>query len=124
MSKAKVLGVERLKRKIRTGLPESMRQRTKAALLTSAEELTTLQKAVAPKLTGAGADAIGFRYVEDKRGQRVTIFAADPDTFYMRFVEFTPGKAFFYPPYRAGKRRYKGRTTRAVNKGIKEAVGL
>lgn len=67
----------------------------------------------------------------------ITVFAGGGEAFYARFVEFgtaphvnggrfagssNPGTAaqpFFYPAYRASRKRAKGRVTRAVNKAAK-----
>lgn len=68
---------------------------------------------------------------------QITVFAGGGDAFYARFVEFgtaphlnggrfagsqhpgTGAKPFFYPAYRAVRKRVKGRVTRAVNKSAK-----
>lgn len=68
---------------------------------------------------------------------KITVYAGGGDAFYARFIEFgtaphvnggrfagtnNPGSAaqpFFYPAYRATRKRAKGRVTRAVNKAAK-----
>jgi HK97 gp10 family phage protein len=70
----------------------------------------------------------------------ITIYAGGGDAFHARFVEFgtspftngglyagseNPGTAaqpFFYPSWRAGRKRAKGRVTRAINKSAKRAA--
>ena len=70
----------------------------------------------------------------------ITIYAGGGDAYYARFVEFgtspftnggkfsgstNPGisaQPFFYPAYRATRKRAKGRVTRAINKSAKRAA--
>jgi len=70
----------------------------------------------------------------------LTIYAGNAEAWYSRFVEFgtaahTAGgifagatipaisaQAFFFPSYRANKRRVKSRITRAINKAAKEVA--
>jgi len=71
-------------------------------------------------------------------GNKITIFAGDDKAFYARFIEFgthphaqggqfpgtqSPGtraQPFFYPTWRAYKRRAKSRISRKVNAAIKQ----
>lgn len=71
---------------------------------------------------------------------KITVYAGGPDAYYARFIEFgtaphinggrfagsaNPGTAaqpFFYPAYRATRKRAKGRVTRAVNKAAKRVA--
>lgn len=71
---------------------------------------------------------------------QITVFAGGGDAFYARFVEFgtsahlnagqfagsehpgTAAQPFFYPAYRAVRKRAKGRVTRAINKSAKRAA--
>jgi HK97 gp10 family phage protein len=68
---------------------------------------------------------------------QITVFAGGGDAFYARFIEFgtaphvnggrfagsqhpgTSAQPFFYPAYRATRKRAKSRVTRAVNKAAK-----
>lgn len=70
----------------------------------------------------------------------ITVYAGGGDAFYARFVEFgtaphtnegrfagsehpgTSAQPFFYPAYRATRKRAKGRVTRAVNKAAKRVA--
>ena len=70
----------------------------------------------------------------------ITIFAGGGDAFYARWVEFgtsphlnagrhagtqhpgTPARPFFYPAYRALRKRVRSRTTRAINKAARAAA--
>lgn len=69
---------------------------------------------------------------------RITIYAGNSEAYYARWVEFgtsgheqggifegsehpgTPAQPFFYPAWRAVRRRVKGRVTRAINKAAKQ----
>lgn len=70
----------------------------------------------------------------------ITIYAGGGDAFHARFVEFgtsphlnggkfagsqhpgTPAQPFFYPAWRAGRKRARGRVTRAITKSAKRAA--
>lgn len=56
---------------------------------------------------------------------RITIYAGGGDAFYARFQEFgtknMSANPFFYPVWRARRRRVKSRLTRNINKAIKGA---
>lgn len=69
---------------------------------------------------------------------QITVFAGGGDAFYARFVEFgtsghvnggqfagtqnpgTTAQPFFYPAYRATRKRAKGRVTRAITRSAKK----
>lgn len=71
---------------------------------------------------------------------QITVFAGGGDAWYARFIEFgtaphinggrfagstnpgTVAQPFFYPAYRASRKRAKGRVTRAVNKAAKRVA--
>ncbi|MET3899674.1 HK97 gp10 family phage protein [Devosia sp. UYZn731] len=71
---------------------------------------------------------------------RITIYAGDDKAFYARWVEFgtsahvngglyagsdnpgTPARPFFFPSWRAGRKRAKARVTRAITKSAKRAA--
>ena len=73
-------------------------------------------------------------------GLIATIYAGDSKAFYARFVEFgtaphinrgrfagtqhpgTAAQAFFFPAYRAVRKRIRGRVTRAVNKAARRVA--
>lgn len=89
-----------------------------------------------------GAMVIG-KVRGNQRGRdnpQITIYAGGGDAFYARMVEFgtspftnggkfagseNPGTAaqpYFFPSWRAGRKRAKGRVTRAINKAAKRAA--
>lgn len=71
---------------------------------------------------------------------QITVFAGGGDAFYARFIEFgtsshvnagrfsgtehpgTAAQPFFYPAYRAVRKRAKGRVTRAITKSAKKVA--
>lgn len=73
---------------------------------------------------------------------RITIYAGSSEAFWARWVEFgtkphdnngtfpgtkhpgTQAQPFFYPSYRANRRRAKSRTSRAVNKAAKKIASM
>ncbi|KKB81019.1 HK97 family phage protein [Devosia soli] len=87
-----------------------------------------------------GAIILGKVKSSSSGNLRITVFAGGPDAYYARFIEFgtaphlnggrfagskNPGTAaqpFFYPAYRASRKRARGRVTRAVNKAAKRVA--
>jgi len=134
---ATVEGREALRRKL-LALPDAVRREMKAALEKSAQELVGMQQRLAPVRTGKLRDSIGYEIEED--GMKATISAGGGDAFYARFVEFgtqaheaggerpgaeipaVPARAFFFPAYRALKKRIRSRSTRAVSMGIRKVA--
>lgn len=71
---------------------------------------------------------------------QITVFAGVGDAFYARFIEFgtsshenkgkfdgsqhpgTSAQPFFYPAYRAARKRAKGRVTRAITRSAKKVA--
>lgn len=146
----KILGLDRLKRKLRQ-FPQAVEAEIKAAMETSANEIVALAKSLAPTDSGDLRNSIAWTYGEAPKGAivlgkvkarkagniKITVYAGGPDAYYARFIEFgtaphinggrfagsaNPGTAaqpFFYPAYRASRKRAKSRVTRAVNKAAK-----
>jgi len=148
-----IQGLDRLKRKLRT-FPATVEAEIRAAMEVSANEVVALAKSLVPRDTGALAESIGWTWGDAPKGSMtlgkvggtgnlvITIYAGDDKAFWARWVEFgtsphtnagmfagsenpgTRAQPFFYPAYRAVRRRVKGRVTRAVNKAAKRiAVG-
>jgi HK97 gp10 family phage protein len=87
-----------------------------------------------------GAMVLGTVRASKTGNMVITIYAGDDQAFYARWVEFgtsghengglfdgsqhpgTAAQPFFYPSWRAVRRRVKGRVTRAVNKAAKRAA--
>jgi len=87
-----------------------------------------------------GAIVLGRVKASNSGNLRITVYAGGPDAYYARFIEFGtaphinggrfagsghPGSSaqpFFYPAYRAARKRARGRVTRAVNKAAKRVA--
>lgn len=139
---AKILGQAKLRKKLlslvgvgKLGIVDAME--------TSADEIVGLAKRVAPVVSGDLQDSIGWKWGAPPKRKRIlgfikitrpaknddftiTIFAGNEKAYYARWVEFgrpgVPASPFFYPAYRASRRRARGRVTRAVNKAFKKVA--
>ncbi|WP_193336169.1 HK97-gp10 family putative phage morphogenesis protein [Devosia beringensis] len=87
-----------------------------------------------------GAIVLGKVKQSQSGNLKITIYAGGPDAYYARFIEFgtaphvnggrfagsqNPGTAaqpFFYPSWRAYRKRVRGRVTRAINKAAKRVA--
>lgn len=87
-----------------------------------------------------GAMILGRVKASGAGNLKITVFAGGGDAFYARFIEFgtsphsnagrfagsqhpgTKAQPFFYPAYRAMRKRAKGRVTRAINKSAKRVA--
>lgn len=150
----KVLGIDRLRRKLKR-LPELAREEISKAMEQSAAEIMAMAKSLVAVDQGDLRDSIGWTWGDAPKGSmtlgevkggrgagnlRITIYAGNDEAFYSRWVEFgtsphinggrfagsdNPGTAaqpFFYPSWRAGRKRAKGRVTRAITKSAKRAA--
>ena len=125
MARTTTTGLDAMRRKM-AAIPRKIRAEMEASLAASAEELVAMQKRLAPVDDGKLRDSI--RWIRGAlTGQTVsrdnmtaTVLTTD---FKAAFVEFGTVKRtatpFFFPAYRALKRRIKSRISRAVNKAIK-----
>lgn len=137
---AKVIGVAKLRRKL-DALVAVGRDEIKRAMETSADEIVALAKNLVPVDKGDLKDSIGWTWGKAPKGAMtlgtvqsnevdsgftITIFAGNSDAYYARWVEFGTQKMaaqqYFYPSYRALRRRSKSRVTRAVTKAIKKVA--
>lgn len=137
---AKVIGVAKLRRKLEA-LVAVGRDEIKRAMETSADEIVALAKNLVPVDKGDLKDSIGWTWGKAPKGAMtlgtvqsnevdsgftITIFAGNSDAYYSRWVEFGTQKMaaqpYFYPSYRALRRRSKSRVTRAVTKAIKKVA--
>lgn len=151
----KVVGLERLNRKLRA-LPKAVEEEISKAMEQSANEIVAFAKSLAPVDDGDLQMSIGWTWGDAPKGAmvlgkvrssgrgagnlQITVYAGGGDAFYARFVEFgtaphinggrfagsdnpgTSAQPFFYPAYRATRKRAKGRITRAVNKAAKRVA--
>lgn len=150
---AKVLGLDRLKRKL-AKFPEVVEAEIRAAMEQSANEIVALMKSLAPVDGGALRESIGWTWGAAPKGAMVigkvkapssgnmviTIYAGGGDAWYARLVEFgtaphlnagrfagsthpgTAAQSFFYPAYRANRKRAKSKINRAVTRAAKKVA--
>lgn len=137
---AKVIGVAKLRKKLEA-LVAVGREEIKRAMETSADEIVALAKNLVPVDKGDLKDSIGWTWGKAPKGAMtlgtvqanevdsgftITIFAGNSEAYYARWVEFGTQKMaaqpYFYPSYRALRRRSKSRVTRAVTKAIKKVA--
>jgi len=134
--RAKVLNVQRLNRKL-AALPDAAKAEIRPALEKSAQEIVALAKSLAPVDKGDLRASIGWTWGTAPKGSikigavvsgdlTVTIYAGNSEAFYARWVEFGTVKAraqpYFYPAYRALRKRSKSRIKRAGTKAAKKVA--
>lgn len=133
-----VQGVKSLDRKLRA-FPEAARREIAKAMERSAEEVVALARSLVPVDTGRLRDSIGWTWGSAPKGSialgtvrqsgkgtgnmAITIFAGNDEAFWARWVEFgtshSRASPYFFPSYRAVRKRIRGRVTRAINKSAK-----
>ncbi|WP_342643448.1 HK97-gp10 family putative phage morphogenesis protein [Rhodoligotrophos ferricapiens] len=128
-----VQGLEKLRAKLRA-LPAETKRQLREALDHNADELVAMQKRLAPR----GPTGNLIRSIQKRDGEhelQIKVGAGGPLTTkpvrngatvefdYSGAVEFgtsdTAAKPFFFPSYRALRRRMRGRTSRATSKAAK-----
>ena len=120
-------------------IPETVRVNVRAELEAIADDLVSQMYSLAPQRTGDLAGSIGWTWGDAPGGSvvigqvggreygtmRITIYAGDRETFYARFQEFgtvnMPANPFFFPAWRANRRRVRSRISRAIKKAIRQA---
>lgn len=137
---AKVIGRPKLRKKLEA-LVAVGRDEIRRAMETSADEIVALAKNLVPVDKGDLKDSIGWTWGKAPKGAMtlgkvqsdgveseftITIYAGNSEAYYARWVEFGTQKMgaqpYFYPSYRALRRRSKSRVTRAVTKAIKKVA--
>lgn len=117
---SKVEGLARLKARW-ARIPAAMRAQVRPAIDTGADELVAFQQRLAP--VDDGTLRASIRKEEGPHMLAVDVKAGSRKAFYARFVEFgvhgRPAHPFFYPPYRALKRRIRSRIGRAIGKAVR-----
>lgn len=119
-------------------LPEAIKGEIRKALVASAEEIVSLAKSLVPRDQGDLYDSIDWKFgagvpvgtvslARRALGDlSVTVFAGDDKAFYARWVEFGTVKMraqpFFFPAYRAVRKRAKSRISRATTKAAKKVA--
>lgn len=133
----RVVGVQKLNRKLGK-IPAAVREEVRTAMVRSAREIADLAEVLVPQDTGRLAGSIGWTWGEAPRGalslgkvatggdMTITVYAGDREAFYARWVEFGTVKVaaqpYFFPAYRALRKRSKSRIRRAWTRGIKKAA--
>ncbi|PHR57928.1 MAG: hypothetical protein COA43_11165 [Robiginitomaculum sp.] len=108
--------------KILKAMPYEVKKEAHEALEMGGADIVGTAKAIVPVVKGDLRRTIRHFDTSSKYGLQRTIKAGGATVVYARMTEFTPGSAFFFPAYRANKRRVKGRITRAVRRGHKNAI--
>lgn len=134
-----VQGLDKLKRRW-AEIPKAALVNTRAALEDLATDLVEEMWARAPYgESGVLAASIGWTWGDAPAGSmvigsvggreygalRITIYAGGGDAFYAKFHEFgtvkMAARPFFYPVWRARRRRAKARVSAAMRKAIRES---
>ena len=108
------------------------------ALEAAADEIVEMAQRLAPVDKGELRDSIGWTWGKAPKGSitlgkvaenslagdfTITVFAGNGVAYYARFVEFgtqkMPAQPYFYPAYRATKKRAKSRVRRSITKAAK-----
>lgn len=133
-----VQGLDKLNRRWKA-IPQRAKENVRVAMEQAAYDIVEEMYSRAPHLTGDLAGSIGWTWGEAPKGtmtigkvggkeygtMRITIYAGGGDQFYAKFQEFgtqdMPANPFFFPVWRARKKRVKSRISRAISKAIREA---
>lgn len=134
MRGAKIHGLAELNRKLKALAPAATKA-ANAALHQGADEVVAMQKSLAPFEDGALQGSIQKEEIGETKlivkaggqettrpvrvGQKATYDYALGHEFGTAKMKPTP---FFYPAWRALKKRVRGRVSRSVNKAIKQAA--
>lgn len=134
----KIKGLDRLNRKLKR-LPQATKDQISEAIAQSAREIVDMAVNLVPVDSGDLAGSIGWTWGKAPKGAMTlgvvkssgselvaTVYAGDSEAFYARWVEFGTQKMtaqpFFYPSYRALRKRSKSRIKRAVTKAAKKVA--
>lgn len=134
-----VQGLDNLNRRW-SKIPKAARINVRAAMEDSANDIVEEIWFRAPHgATGIVGASIGWTWGDAPKGTltigtvggreygtlRITIYAGGGDAFYARFHEFGTVKMsaspFFFPVWRARRKRIRSRISRAMSKAIKES---
>lgn len=142
-----VKGVAALTRKLTVTMPAKVEARARAAMEKGADELVAMMKRLAP--FPDIANSIGWTWGDapkgavvlaqsksESRGLKITVYATDWRARWFEFgtaerVQKTTGRStgrivahqFFFPSYRALRKRIKSRVTREMKRCIREVGG-
>lgn len=133
-----VKGVTELKKAL-AFMPKNVENATRKAMEKSASELVEMMKRLVPVDDGDLRNSIGWTWGDVPAGSavilksgggkeyaamQIKVFAGNDKVFYARFVEFgtksgKPAHPFFFPSWRALRKRIKSRIVREQKKAIK-----
>lgn len=136
-----IKGLASLKRKL-AGFPAKAREEISWAMEISAQEIVDLARSLAPVDSGALRDSIGWSWHGAPAGSMVlgqvratgrgagnlsiVIYAGNDRAYYARWVEFGTrarrAHPFFFPAYRAVRKRVRGRVSRAIAKAARSSA--
>ena len=123
MTLKRMIGREKLKRKLRK-IPKEMKRESLKALKKEGDQLMAFQKSLAPEEDGDLKRS--FRKTVDSNLISVTVEVGGGKAFYARFQEFgtpnDPAQPFFFPSYRSSKRGAKASVRKAVRKAVKHVA--
>lgn len=128
--------LDRLNRRMRA-VPAAVKAAVVPALITSAEEIASRMKALAPEDTGALKDSIAVTppggttpAYSQPGGSRVAaenqviVTVGDHEVRYPHLVEYgtadAPAQPFFWPGFRLTRKRAANRIKRAIGKAVKD----
>lgn len=133
-----VQGIAALNKKLTELVPAKVEAATRKAMEKGAQELVEMMKRLAPVDSGDLRDSIGWTWGDAPAGSftilkassgaeygalQITVYAGNRQAFYARWQEYgtskTPAHPFFFPAYRAMRKRIKSRITREMRKAIK-----
>lgn len=142
-----VEGLDRLKRKLTQTIPNAVIEVTAKAMEAGADEVVGMMKRLAPKDSGVLAETIGWTWGDPPKGAMVlgkstptrdglviTIYAGDESTLVGERAQFQLARLqefgtqnmnaspFFFPSWRALRKRVRGRVTRQMRKAIREGA--
>lgn len=142
-----VEGLDKLKRKLTKTIPNAVVDATTKAMETGANEVVGMMRRLAPKETGDLAKTIGWTWGDPPKGAMVlgkmaptrdglviTIYAGDESTLVGERAQFQLARLqefgtqhmkaspYFFPSWRALRKRVRGRITRQMRKAIREGA--
>jgi HK97 gp10 family phage protein len=147
-SGARILGLAKLHKKL-NAMPQVAKDEIRKSLEAAAEEIVGMARRLAPVLkngderrkSGSLRDSIGWTWGKAPKGSitlgkvaeaslagdlTITIYAGNSEAFYARWIEFgtqkMPAQPFFFPSYRATKKRAASRVRRSVTRAAKKVA--
>lgn len=120
----KIEGLEKLNRQL-ARIPQEARAEIKKALTKAGEEMADMARTLAP--LDEGDLRASIKSEPGKHELAVEVSAGDHEGPHARLVEYgtenMAARPYFWPAYRATKKRRRGQITRAVNAAAKKVAG-